>query len=195
MNRLYERSSKRCEAAALDPAVREAITAHAEAHQLGDALDAARWCCVTRSVRLKRPGLLARLTKTGDPDTEHTTTALVLPRYLVVAVTGEQRGVHVRSIRLEDVSIDSALPASLDTGVSAAGLWSGGSEPGVGGDSVRRGAAEHFAEAGRQVEVAAELHLAVHEELGGIGVARQGTQEVGGAGGDRESGLAGVAGA
>ncbi|MFC4055003.1 hypothetical protein ACFOY4_35400 [Actinomadura syzygii] len=125
MDRLYERSSRRCEPDALDPAVRDALMEHGEAHQLGDVATAARMCCVTRSVRLKRPGLLARLTKSGDPDTEHTTITLLLPRYLVVAVTGAQRGIHVRSIRLEDVSLDSALPASLDTGISATGPWSG----------------------------------------------------------------------
>jgi hypothetical protein len=129
MDRLYERSSRRCETGALEPRVRDAIAVHAEAHQLGDVLGAARWCCETRSVRLKRPGLLARLTKSGDPDQEHTTVALILPRYLVVAVDGEQRGVHVRSIRLEDVSIDRGLASNIDTGVSATGLWTGTTEP------------------------------------------------------------------
>lgn len=129
MDRLYERSSRRCEPGSLDPAVRDAITAHAEEHQLGNVLGAAVRCCATRSVRLKRPGLLARLTKSGDPDTEHTTIALLLPRYLVVAVAGEQRGVHVLSIRLEDVSIGSPLAGGLDTGVSATGRWSGSPEP------------------------------------------------------------------
>ncbi|MBO2463492.1 hypothetical protein [Actinomadura violacea] len=129
MDRLYERSSRRCEAGTLDPVVRDAIAAHAEAHQLGDVLGAAWWCCETRSTRLKRPGLLARLTKSGDPDKEHTTVALILPRYLVVAVAGEQRGVHVRSIRLEDVSVGRGLASNIDTGVSATGLWTAATEP------------------------------------------------------------------
>ncbi|GAA2120719.1 hypothetical protein [Actinomadura napierensis] len=127
MDRLYERSSRRRETGSLDARVRDAITAHAEAHQLGDVLSAARWCCETRSVRLKRPGPLARVTKSGDPDREHATVALILPRYLVVA--GEQRGVHVRSIRLEDLSVGRGLASNIDTGVSATGLRTGTTEP------------------------------------------------------------------
>jgi hypothetical protein len=38
---------------------------------LGDA----RFCCETRSVRLKRPGLLSKITGSGDADTEHRTIA------------------------------------------------------------------------------------------------------------------------
>ncbi|QKW39706.1 hypothetical protein HUT06_41465 [Actinomadura sp. NAK00032] len=125
MKRLYERSSRRTEPGALDPQVRAAIAAHAQEHLLGNVLGTARWCCVTRSVRLKRPGPLARLTGTGDPDGEHTTVALLPPTYLVVAVAGKRRGVHVRSIWLGDVSIHAPSPLVPDTGVSATGLWSG----------------------------------------------------------------------
>ncbi|SNT44280.1 hypothetical protein SAMN05443665_103035 [Actinomadura meyerae] len=125
MKRLYERSSRRSEPGALDPELRAAIAAHAREHLLGDALGGAEWCCVTRSVRLKRPGPLARLTGSGDPDAEHTTVALLLPTYLVVAVAGERRGVHVRSIWLGDVSIDVPPPVVPDTGVTATGPWSG----------------------------------------------------------------------
>ncbi|WP_131732250.1 hypothetical protein [Actinomadura formosensis] len=128
MGRFYERSSKKTAVESIDPKVRDAIVAHAEKHQLGDVLGAAQLCCVTRSVRLKRPGLLARLTKTGDLDAEHTTIALLLPRYLVVAVAGERRGIHVRSIRLENASIALSVPA-VDTGIAVDGLWSGALEP------------------------------------------------------------------
>lgn len=41
MNRLYERTTKRRTASQLDAALRTEVTAHAEAHQLGDVLDAA----------------------------------------------------------------------------------------------------------------------------------------------------------
>lgn len=125
MKRLYERSSRRSEPGALDPEVRAAIAAHAQEHLLGNALGTARWCCVTRSVRLRRPGPLARLTGSGDPDGEHTTVALLLPTYLVVAVAGKRRGVHVRSIWLGDVVLDALPPLVPDTGISATGPWSG----------------------------------------------------------------------
>jgi hypothetical protein len=126
MNRLYERSSSRCAADALDAGLRAEINAHAEAHQLGDVLGDARSCCDTRSVRLKRPGLLSKITGSGDNDTEHRTIAVITSRYLVVAITGEKRGTHVRSIRLDAVSVgNSELSAGLDSGVSATGLWTG----------------------------------------------------------------------
>ncbi|MFC0040997.1 hypothetical protein [Actinomadura rayongensis] len=130
MNRPYDRSSRAVEPAALDAALRDAIAAHAEAHQLGDVLAAARACCATRSVRRSRPGLLARLTGSGDPDREHTTVALLTPRALVIAVTGERRGLHVRSILLADASVDaSPLTAALDPGGAGVhGLWSGATE-------------------------------------------------------------------
>jgi hypothetical protein len=129
MNRLYERSSNRCAADALDAGLRAEIAAHADAHQLGDVLGDARFCCETRSVRAKRPGLLSRITGSGDADTEHRTIAVVTSRYLIVAIVGEKRGTHVRSIRLDAVSVgNSEVPAGLDSGVSATGLWSGGHE-------------------------------------------------------------------
>jgi hypothetical protein len=131
--KMYERSTRRCAASSLDQELRAAIAAHAEQHQLGDVVGDAVECCETRSVRLAKPGLLSRLTGSGDKDTEHRTVALYTPTYLVVATTGEVRGIHVRSARLEDVTlgqIGGALAAKAaelgaDEGVSVTALWSG----------------------------------------------------------------------
>ena len=126
MKRLYERVSRRCAATSIDMALRAEIADHAEANQLGDVIGDALACCDTRSVRLQKPGLLLRLTGSGDPDPEHRTIVLVTRRYLVVLVTGEKRGTHVRSARLDGLSVGtSPLAAELDSGVSATGLWSG----------------------------------------------------------------------
>ncbi|MGI8334277.1 hypothetical protein ACRYCC_30355 [Actinomadura scrupuli] len=132
MKRQYERTSRRLDSGQVDTALRTAIAAHAQAHQLGDVLADAVAGCETRSVRLSRPGLLARLTGSGDPDTEHRSVALYTPGYLIIAITGANRGTHVRSARLDGVSVGtSALAAQLghvdggDNGVSVTGLWSG----------------------------------------------------------------------
>lgn len=131
--KMYQRSTRRCAATSLDHELRVAIAAHAEQHQLGDVVGAAVECCETRSVRLAKPGLFSRLTGSGDKDTEHRTVAFYTPTYLVVATTGEVRGIHVRSARLEDVTlgqIGGALAAKAaelgaDEGVSVTALWSG----------------------------------------------------------------------
>ncbi|MET7847487.1 hypothetical protein ABZT48_04450 [Streptomyces avermitilis] len=81
---------------------------HAEAQQLGDVLGAAVNCYATWSVRLRGPGLLSPLTGSGDPDTEHRTDVVVAPRYVVVAVEGKRRGVHVRAARLDGVSLSES---------------------------------------------------------------------------------------
>jgi hypothetical protein len=143
--KLYDRATRRCTPDELDAALRAAIAAHAEQHQLGDVLGAAVRCCETRSVRLAKPGLLARLTGGGDKDPEHRTVALFTPRYLVVATIGEVRGTLVRSARLEDVSLGdvgavgaaggssklAAMAAELgaDEGVSVTATWSGSTGP------------------------------------------------------------------
>jgi hypothetical protein len=145
--KLYERATRRCAPEELDGAVRAAIVAHAEQHQLGDVLGEAVRCCETRSVRLRRPrkpGLLARFAGAGaaDRDAEHRTVALFTRRYLVAVTSGEVRGTHVRSARLEDVSLSGAITAGMspelaaraaemgaDEGVSVTAPWSGAVGP------------------------------------------------------------------
>ena len=140
--KLYERATRRCGPGDLDRAVRAAIAAHAEQHQLGDVLAETVRCCETRSVRLRKPGLFARLTGTAVTDAEHRTVALFTRRYLVVAVTGETGATHVRSARLDDVSLSGAITAGMspelaakaaelgaDEGVSVTATWSGATGP------------------------------------------------------------------
>ncbi|MFD9434213.1 hypothetical protein [Streptomyces sp. NPDC060002] len=111
----------------IDASLRAEMDAHAEENQLGVTTSAALHCCDTSSVRLKKPGLMSRLTGSADSDTEHRTVVLVTPRYLIVAVAGENRGVHVSSARLDAISIESyRLAAEIDSGVSATGVWSDG---------------------------------------------------------------------
>lgn len=146
MKRQYERASRRIDSGQIDPALQAAIAAHAEANQLGDVLGNAVAGCETRSVRLSKPGLLARMTGSGDPDTEHRSVALYTQGYLIIAITGVNRGTHVRSARLDGISAGtSALAAQfgqVDDGVSITGLWSGETQDaatsfhlGLGGDA------------------------------------------------------------
>ncbi|MFJ9968332.1 hypothetical protein [Streptomyces avermitilis] len=167
MNRLYEHTTKRCTSSQIDAPLWAEVAAHAEAHQLGDVLGAAVNCFETWSVRLRKPGLLSRLTGSGDHDTEHRTVVVVAPRYVVVAVEGKRRGVHVRSARLDGVSLsdpselhrlvrETAASAGRfgrlppdDFGMSVTALWSGAREAasfyiGVSDDSEGRALLDEF---------------------------------------------------
>ncbi|MFG2196021.1 hypothetical protein [Streptomyces sp. NPDC048639] len=129
MDPLYKRTSRACEVSAIDEPLRAGIAAHAEHHQLGDVLGRTGWCFETSSVRLRKPGLLARLMGSADPDTAHRTLTLVTPPVLLIVVEGEKRGVHVRSARLDAVSLAaSRLSADIDFGVGVTGQWSGSTE-------------------------------------------------------------------
>ncbi|WP_329319869.1 hypothetical protein [Streptomyces sp. NBC_01262] len=128
MNRLYERTTRRCTPSLIDAALSAEIAAHAEAHQLGDVLGAGANCFETWNVRLRKPGPLFRLIGSSDPDTAHRTVVVVGSRYVVVAVEGRRRGFHVRSARLDGVSLSGSSELYADFGVSVAALWSGGQE-------------------------------------------------------------------
>lgn len=125
MKQLYDRHSKATTTDRLDPALRAAIEAHAAENQLGDVLGATTAACETHSVRLYRNGLIATITGSGDPDREHRTVAALTPRYLVIAVTGEKRGIHVRSTRLETIALSPGIVLAADSGVSVVAQWSG----------------------------------------------------------------------
>jgi hypothetical protein len=55
------------------------------------------------SKRLRKPGLLSRITRTGDKDTEHLTALVLGPKDVLVGIHGEERGTSVLAARLEDV--------------------------------------------------------------------------------------------
>ena len=104
----------------------------ADAQQLTVADDAAAF--LTDSRRLKKPGLLARMTKTGDPDTEHRTALVIGAKDVLVCTHGEQRGTAVLTARLEDVDTEDKLAAMRnDSGVSVNGF------PVSGGEGTGRG--------------------------------------------------------
>ncbi|WP_420109319.1 hypothetical protein [Mycolicibacter arupensis] len=125
MKQLYERHTTATTPARIDPDLRAAIEDHAAGNQLGDVLTTATAVCETRNVRLYRNGLLATITGSGDPDREHRTVALLTPRYLVIGVAGDKRGVHVRSARLETVTLSPGIVSSADSGISVVAQWSG----------------------------------------------------------------------
>ncbi|MEU1280056.1 hypothetical protein [Streptomyces sp. NPDC005805] len=126
MHRLYTRATAPCAPASLPPAMTEAIAGYAAEYGTGDLIAAAVHCFETVSVRLRGPGLMARLTGTGDPDTEHRTVVLITPTYVVVCVAGEKRGVHIRAARLTDVRIQgSHRKDAPDRGLTLTGWWVG----------------------------------------------------------------------
>lgn len=125
VKQLYERHSAAVPPDRLDTTLLAAIEAHAEQHQLGGVLAKVTAACETHSVRRHRNGLIATITGTGDPDREHRTLALLTPHHLVIAVTGERRGIHVRSARLETITVRTDVVGTIDSGISLAARWSG----------------------------------------------------------------------
>ena len=101
----YDRSTTAMTLAALPEPIRTAIRDNAEALQLTVGDDAQAY--LTHSRKLKQGGLLARMTRTADPDTEHLTALVIGARDVLVCTSGEKRGTNVLTARLEDVDLRS----------------------------------------------------------------------------------------
>jgi hypothetical protein len=123
----YERTTHATTLAELAEPMRAAVRAKADAQGLTVAGDAPAF--VTHSRRLKKPGLLARMTKTGDPDSEHDAALVVGAKDVLICAHGEQRGTVVLTARLEDVDTEDKLAAMRnDAGISVNGFPVSGGE-------------------------------------------------------------------
>lgn len=118
----YDRSTTATSLEGLPDPIREAIIAHAQARMI--TLQPAAHAFVTHSRRVRKPGLLARMTGSGDKDTEHLTAVVIGARELLVGTYGELRGTTVLSTRLEDVGLDSLSLAPAGDGMSVSGFAS-----------------------------------------------------------------------
>jgi hypothetical protein len=116
----YDRSTIATSLEGLPDPIREAIVAHAQSRMITLQPDARAF--VTRSRRLRKPGLLARMTGTGDTDAEHLTAMVIGPRDLLLGTHGAERGTAVLSARLEDVGLDSLTLAAAGDGMSVSGF-------------------------------------------------------------------------
>jgi hypothetical protein len=119
----YERSTTSTTLGRLPEPLQGAIRARIESASLTVPTDAAAF--VTLSKRLRKPGLLSRLSGTGDKDTEHLTALVLGPKDVLVGIHGEQRGTSVLAARLEDVEITplgDLLGSTGDDGVSVTGF-------------------------------------------------------------------------
>jgi hypothetical protein len=123
----YERSTTSSTLAGLPEPIRSSLLAHVESALLTVAGDAPAF--LTQSRRLKKPGLLSRLTGTADKDEEHLTALVLAPKDVLVGIHGDRRGTSVLAARLEDVDTSSlaervaALGAKLDDdGVTITGF-------------------------------------------------------------------------
>jgi hypothetical protein len=120
----YAHSTTAATLAALPDPVRTALLEHATAPQLTLTRDAPAY--LTRSRRLRKPGLFARLTGTADTDTEHLTALVLGAKDLLVATHGERRGTAVLAARLEDLEVGSQVDrlaaARGDQGVTVTGF-------------------------------------------------------------------------
>lgn len=115
----YERSTRATTLDRLAAPIRQAVTEQAERRQL--TVGPAAPAFLTHSRRLRRPGLLARMTGAADQDTEHLTALILGDRDVLVATHGERRGTAVLSARLEDVDV-APLALAIDDGVSITGF-------------------------------------------------------------------------
>jgi hypothetical protein len=120
----YQRSTTAATLATLPDPVRTAVLDRATAARLTLAPDAPAY--LTRSHRLRKSGMFARLTGTADRDTEHLTALVLGGKDLLVATHGERRGTAVLAARLEDVEIgspaDRLAVARGDAGVTVTGF-------------------------------------------------------------------------
>jgi hypothetical protein len=118
----YARSTTATSLEGLPDSIREAIVEHAQARMLTLQPDAHAF--LTHSRRIRKPGLLARMTDSADRDAEHLTAMVIGTRDLLVATHGEERGTTVLSARLEDVGLDSLTLAPAGDGMSVSGFAS-----------------------------------------------------------------------
>jgi hypothetical protein len=120
----YQRSTTAATLDTLPEPVRTAVLERASTAQLTLAPDAPAF--LTRSRRLRNPGLLARLTGTADRDTEHLTALVLGAKDLLVATHGEHRGTAVLAARLDDIEVGTAADrlaaAHDDEGVTVTGF-------------------------------------------------------------------------
>jgi len=116
----YARTTKAMTLVELPLPIRDAIATLAEARML--TIERSAPAFLTHSTRLRKPGLLARMTGTGDKDAEHQTAFALGPRDLLVCTHGEQRGTMVVTTRLEDVTVEALSLAPAGDGMSVGGF-------------------------------------------------------------------------
>ncbi|WP_181804594.1 hypothetical protein [Streptomyces shenzhenensis] len=128
--KLYDRSSEEVPYPQLPAAFRTAISSHVEEYGLPTPWDTVL-CCRTRSRRLYRNGLLARLTGSADRDVESVGVAVLTARHLIVLTHGEHRGTTVLSAPLSTMRThghprlpEGARDEVLDSGFSVWVHWS-----------------------------------------------------------------------
>jgi hypothetical protein len=140
--RFWQRTSRTLHIDDLDAPTRAAVENHLAAELIGD-LSTATACCHTSCVPAAKPGLLARVFNSAR-DEPHESVDILLPGYLVAVTSGPKRGTHVRSARLDTVSLSKIDPALvIDSGVSVLAAWSGNSQRssfylGLGDDAAGR---------------------------------------------------------
>jgi len=145
----YERSTQATTLAALPEPLRSAVRAKAGAQGLTVADDSAAF--LTHSRRIKKPGLLARVTKTGDPDSAHDAALVIGAKDVLVCTHGEQRGTAVLTARLENVDTEDRLATMRnDSGISINGFPVSGGE-GSGRGSLFFGLGAPDGDAAREV--------------------------------------------
>lgn len=120
----YERSTTATTLGAMPDPVREPLVKRATTAQM--TLDGDAPAFLTRSRRLKKPGLFGRLTGTADMDVEHLTALVLGAKDVLVATYGERRGAAVLAARLADVEVGSSADRLAahrgDEGVTVTGF-------------------------------------------------------------------------
>ncbi|MCC7119123.1 MAG: hypothetical protein IT310_11400 [Anaerolineales bacterium] len=123
----YNRSTKEISFAEVAPDVLQAVQAHIEKHNLGDILSAVSQCLLSTSEKIKK-GLFS-----GPGPKLLAVTVILTQRWLILADRADQTAVFVRSMQLQDITVEDYEKSSFqsvlpDTGLNITGTLTDGSE-------------------------------------------------------------------
>lgn len=125
----YNRSTTEINFANISPDIMQAINKYIELHNLGDILNGAVHCIVSKSEKIKK-GLFS-----GPGPKSLTQTVILTNRWLILADRVDQNAVYIKSMQLKDIVVEdyekslfySKIP---DTGMNITGRFTDASEQG-----------------------------------------------------------------
>ena len=125
----YNRSTTEINFANISPDIMQAINKYIEIHNLGDILNSATHCIVSKSEKIKK-GIFS-----GPGPKSLIQTVILTNRWLILADRVDQNAVYIKSMQLKDIVVEdyekslvySKIP---DTGMNVTGRFTDTSEQG-----------------------------------------------------------------
>lgn len=123
----YDRTTRSCDLTRLPPDVLTDIRAIAERFGAVDFETDVKACCETRSTK-KKKGFFGSI-RSGDPDPEHTTVAVLTSRWLIWSRRGPKSGIVTSLAALKEITLEDFAAARLgDHGLEVFGFVNGSTE-------------------------------------------------------------------